>query len=153
MFLVFIFLPIFTCGGYFAVEKNAMIDVNKSCIVTIYDQGEEKTFHAGDQVYDQIVNCFQKIIEEAREMPAFGVSLHHETVDAMKSGIWIEFEFGDLQEHGEMFYEKLLFKIEPNLYGFNLIRFYDGKYDGRCYYFDLQDTSRIDDLFELVKNI
>ena len=34
-------------------------------------------------------------------------------------------------------FEKLLLKAEPEYRGFNLCRFFNGKYGGRCFYLDL----------------
>ena len=88
------------------------------------------------------------IFNNSREMPAFGVALHDDTIEAMKNGVWLELTFDKIYTHNEMVFEKLLIKVEENLTGFNIIRFYGGQYQGRCFYIDLvnYDTSKLYDM-------
>lgn len=83
----------------------------------------------------------ETLFADAYFTPAFGVALHHETVNQLKSGLWLEFRFNKQHVFNQMPYKKLLIKFEPDLYGFNIIRFNNGKYDGRCYYLNLKNNT------------
>ena len=41
----------------------------------------------------------------------------------------------------EMLFSKLLINVNKDWTGFNIIRYYNGCYDGRCYYVDLIDAN------------
>ena len=132
-------------------EEHQTIQVNNYVCVNIYKEGTKHTLLKNDS--DKVANALGGILKAAREMPAFGVALHDETLEAMQSGLWIEFEFGGINIHKGMCFEKLLLKLEKNIYGFNLMRFYDGKYDGRCFYFDIEDCKIMNCLYELIISI
>lgn len=111
---------------------------DKAECINIYTAGDIKTYLKGSEEYSGIVGRWEKMIDGAHDMPAFGVSLNDHTLEAMKSGRWIEFDFKKKLEHGGMPYEKLLVQVESVYTGFNLIRYNKkGGYDGRCFYFDL----------------
>ncbi|MBQ9790722.1 MAG: hypothetical protein IJW24_03930 [Clostridia bacterium] len=132
-------------------EKSHSLDVSTCVCVNVYQDGVKQTL---DKVAAfKVQNAFGQILSMSREMPAFGVALHDETLEAMQSGLWLEFEFDGAIVHNGMFFEKLLFKLEKNVYGFNIVRYFQGKYDGRCFYFDLENPELIDDLYEFIDNI
>lgn len=81
------------------------------------------------------INRLKEIFSDGHLMPAFGVSLHHLTVEEMKSGDWIKLNFNSEQQKNDLPFTALVFKLD-NVYGTNLIREYNGLYDGRCLYFD-----------------
>lgn len=117
-----------------ALEK--MADYAKS--VKVYNDGETEVYKVGEDKFNLICTEWNNMIFGAHEMPAFGVSLHRETVNAVQSGVWVEFSFGRELLSSGMPYEKLLVSVEPQNTGFNIIR-YTAKhgYDGRCFYYDL----------------
>ena len=117
-----------------ALEK--MTDYAKG--VTVYTDGETKFYKVGEDKFNAVCTEWNNMIFGAHEMPAYGVSLHHETVKAMQSGVWAEFDFDKELESGGMPYEKLLVNVQPEWTGFNIIR-YTAKhgYAGRCFYYDL----------------
>lgn len=135
-----------------AITVNYMSDIsnvfeNADCI-NVYTEGVVKAYKSGTDEFKGIIACWYEMIEGAYDMPAFGVSLHNETLDAMKSGRWIEFEFDNKQEHNGMSFEKLLIQVESAYKGFNLIRYNPEKgYYGRCFYFNLvdKDMSQLSD--------
>ena len=69
-------------------------------------------------------------------MPAFGVSLHNETLNEIKSNCWLQVNFNKEIVKNGLPFNALLFRLEETQ-GFNLIRLYDGKYEGRCLFLDL----------------
>lgn len=86
-----------------ALEK--MTDYAKS--VSVYNDGETTVYKVGEDKFDLICAEWNNMIFGAHEMPAYGVSLHHETVETVKSGVWAEFSFNKELESGGMPYEKL----------------------------------------------
>ena len=89
----------------------------------------------------------QDLFGEARVMPAFGVSIHEETVNAMQDGEWLKLNYNAEMDKEGLLFTSLLFRLEE-CQGFNLIRLYGERYDGRCIYLDLPQTT---DLKQLIK--
>ena len=106
--------------------------------VRYYVDGQTAEVSKGDSRFNEIISRFAKLLDGYREMPAFGVSLDNETVEAMKSGEWVELLFDDVYVHNGMPYERLLINVVDGSCGLNLIRYYDGLYEGRCFYVDLK---------------
>lgn len=107
------------------------------CVV-VYHHGETISSPKDDAVYNNLFETFKTMIKDSRSMPAFGVSLDHETRNAMKDGTWIEFVFDSTQSHNDMPFDALLINVVPDHTGFNIVRKYQNKYDGRCFYLDIQ---------------
>ncbi len=110
--------------------------------ITVIKEGNEKSYLIGSYEYKMVSDAFGNLTEGSRQMPALGVSLNNETLKAKKQGVWVEFDFGKVLECCGMPFEKLLFEVKEEYYGFNLIR-YTSKYgyDGRCFYLDLVDKN------------
>ncbi len=121
-----------------------------ACIV-VYDDGQKTTFNKGDQKYEEILGALKHITNGAYDMPAFGVSLDKETRKSLNSGFWIELVYESEQEHNGMPFSSLLIEINKDYSGFNLIRQVNGKYEGRCFYLQLQEN--MEQLFNTVENI
>ena len=85
-------------------------------------------------------------------MPAFGVALHNDTIEVMTKGIWVEFIFDNTKSHNEMLFDSLLINVVGEHSGFNIIRKYQGQYEGRCFYVDLIDNN-LSTLEEYIKSI
>ena len=107
------------------------------CVVA-YHNGETISALKNEDTYNTLFGVFNNMLKDARPMPAFGVSLDAETRDAMKNGTWIEFVFDSTQAHNDMPFDALLINVVPEHTGFNIVRKYQGKYDGRCFYVDIQ---------------
>lgn len=113
----------------------------KADSINVYTAGDVKTYKSGTNEFKGIISCWDEMLENAYDMPAFGVSLHADTLEAIKSGRWIEFEFSKKQEYNGMTFEKLLIQVESVYKGFNLIRYNpENGYSGRCFYFNLVDN-------------
>ena len=108
--------------------------------IVVYKQGNVEVLPKGDDKYQLVIDSLFEITENSHEMPAFGVSLDHETREALKTGIWIELEFVGVQEYNGMPFESLLIQVNNNYSGFNLIRRYNGKYEGRCFYLHIENN-------------
>ncbi|MBP3630291.1 MAG: hypothetical protein J6J23_02255 [Clostridia bacterium] len=109
--------------------------------VRYYADGQTAEISKGDSRFNEIISRFAKLLDGYREMPAFGVSLDNETVEAMKSGEWVEFVFQEVYVHNGMPYKRLLMNIQAGNSGFNLIRNYNEKYEGRCFYVELNEKT------------
>lgn len=118
------------------IELEKLTDYAQS--VSVYNSGKETVYPVGTPKFEEICASWNDMTLGARQMPAYGVSLHRETVKEMKKGVWAEFSFGRELSSDGMPFEKLLINVEPEWRGFNLVR-YTAKhgYDGRCFYFDL----------------
>lgn len=84
-------------------------------------------------------------LKRARVMPAFGVSLHSETQNALKKDMWLQINFNKKQEINGLPFDALLVKLEVAS-GVNLIRLYDGKYEGRCIYLEFDEIYNFKDI-------
>lgn len=117
--------------------------------ITIFKDGKEKTFPNTSSEFDDLLTKFMDMIYDSYEMPAFGVSIHEHTMQALQSGFWIKFNFKEQMKHNDMPFDALLVNIMPNDKGFNLIREVDGKYEGRCFYLNLENDMQ--SLYDLVE--
>lgn len=77
------------------------------------------------------------VVQDSHTMPALGVSIHTETLDAIRNGVWIKLQYNGTQYVDDMLFDELLIQVEQDYNGFNIIRGNRGIYDGRCYYLDL----------------
>ena len=112
--------------------------------ITVYNNGEAKEYSRGDE-FNLIINGWCDLLEGAREMPAFGVSLNEETLAARNSGVWVEYGFDKTLTHNGMSFSKLLVGVQPTYKGFNIVRYNaDGGYFGRCFYIDLVNRNMSD---------
>ena len=61
--------------------------------ITIYRDGENVVYGSGDGQFKNICAEWDDMLKDSVVMPAFGVSINSYTVNAMKSGVWVEFGF------------------------------------------------------------
>lgn len=121
--------------------------------LNVYNDGVKTSYSAGGAEYAKILSCWNEMISSAHEMPALGVSLNAYTVEEMKKGLWLEFDYKTLLECNGMPFEKLLVKVEKENYGFNLVRYTtENGYDGRCFYLDLFGKN-MGELYDLLLNL
>lgn len=122
-------------------------------IINVYDGGIKTAYSAGEDEYNKILVSWNEMIDGAHDMPAYGVSFDNLTREELKSGLWVEFDFGETMECNGMPFEKLLIKVEKDYYGFNLIRYNTNYgYDGRCFYLDLNGKN-MGNFYDLLLNL
>ena len=109
--------------------------------IIIYNDNNTTSYEPDNQEFKNITEELLRLGLNCREAPAFAVSLHNETISAMESGLWIEFNFGNTICHNELPFDSLLIQVVGEYTGFNIIRKYDNKYEGRCFYVDLLETN------------
>ena len=136
---------------FIVTELNDIIASSES--INVYDDGKMTTYSQNETPYNQIVEGWKDMTENAREMPAFSVSLNNETMQALKAGLWVEFVFDNEYTHSNMTFEKLLVKVENDFRGFNIMRYNaQAGYSGRCYYLDLVDKN-MSQLADILSNL
>ena len=118
--------------------------IRKAKAVIIYNEGCPYQFKIDTNEYKSIMGSWERMTENALQMPAFGVSIDEHTREELKKGMWIEFLFGEEHIVQEMPFEKLLIGCRKDFRGFNLVRYWDGKYFGRCFYLDLREKTMQD---------
>ena len=127
-------------------NENTLFDCLQS--VESFDFFKNSNIQKIDKNNFQFLELKRKIEQfflNSRLMPAFGVSLHKETQDALKSDEWLKINFNQTLVKNGLPFNALLFKLEETK-GFNLIRLFDGKYEGRCLFLDLDDTINLKDI-------
>ncbi len=140
LLFVILTMPIILCSEtvslpqYFP-QAESMKGYNNGSEIVITEEQE-----------DEIQKLLSEALLGSRDMPAYGVSLHNETLKAMQEGIWIEFKFAETTEFEGMPFDSLLIHLEKDTGGVNIIRQYEGLYDGRCFYLDLEHN--FNDLYD-----
>lgn len=86
-------------------------------------------------------NVINNMLSSSHTMPAFGVSIHTETLKSIKTGVWLKLQYSTTQQVDDMIFDELLIEVNPTFQGFNIIRGNKGIYEGRCYYIDLIDNT------------
>lgn len=90
---------------------------------------------------NQLNVVLNQMLQDSHTMPAFGVSIHTETLKAIKHGVWLKLQYNGTQSLDDMPFDELLIEINPEFSGFNIIRGNRGIYEGRCFYIDLDNTT------------
>ena len=118
------------------------------CDFIIFKDGHKLVLNNSDKEFELTKEKIKKIFQQARVMPAFGVSLDNETQNALKSGCWLQINFSHELEVNGLLFNALLFKLETTS-GFNLIRLHDGQYEGRCIYLDFDEILDLKQIFNI----
>lgn len=119
--------------------------------INVYREGRKTSYVAGSAPFGKIMASWNAMIENARPMPAYGVSLNGETEQALQRGVWVEFDFGFPRTCYDLPFEKLLVEVQKSFSGFNLIRYNTAcGYDGRCFYLDLAEHRNMGGLYDLL---
>lgn len=125
-------------GGVIVKEDCPVVDFfQKADSVMLWKNGNCTELPVGSSAYGAFFACLDEMLADARQMPAFGVSIDSFTRKEREEGFWVEFSFLGEEECEGMPFEGLLFSVKKENCGFNVIRLYHGKYEGRCFYVDL----------------
>ncbi|MGN1201597.1 MAG: hypothetical protein ACI4R8_05045 [Candidatus Caccovivens sp.] len=92
------------------------------------------------------------MFEKSRTMPAFGVVFDDMYREIVQDGHFISLKFPQIIEVNGLPFDELVFKVEPESQGFNLMRGMKGIFQGRCIYIDLQDIT-MNDLYQKIINL
>jgi len=117
--------------------------------MNVYQDGKMEHFRINELKFSTFIGKFVDIFRRARVMPAFGVSLHDDTMNALQYGEWIEINFDQELAINGLPFDSLLFRVEKTT-GVNLIRKYQDKYDGRAIYIDFDEEIDFTELFNFL---
>lgn len=93
-----------------------------------------------------------KLLVDCHVIPAFGVSIHQETIKVISKGVWLKLKYNNTQSVDDMSFDELLIEVDPEFMGFNIIRGNSGRYEGRCYYINLIQNN-MSKLYNYLKEI
>jgi len=99
----------------------------------------------------QLNDVLHNMLEDCRVVPALGVALHDETIQMMQEGVWLKLQYANTIWADGMNFDTLLININRDFNGFNIIRGNQGKYEGRCYYINLNNTMQ--SLYDFAVNL
>ncbi len=91
----------------------------------------------------------EKLFENSLTMPAYGVVRDQDYREEIKNGDYISLKFNQMMEVNELPFDELVFDVQSDFQGFNLMRGINGVFEGRCIYISLIDK----DMSELVNTI
>lgn len=97
---------------------------------------------------EQVVSLF----EGSHTMPAFGVVFNDMYQKDVKNGYFVSLKFDSPIQINNLPFDELVFKVDKDFHGFNLMRGEKGIFQGRCIYIDLQDKTMAN-LFEYIENL
>ena len=120
-------------------NENSLLDcvekIESFCLIT---NGEVTKIEQKSDDFFRMLEKIETLFSNSCLMPAFGVSLHNETLNELKSVGWLQINFlHEITKNGLPF-NSLLFQLEE-VQGLNLIRLYNDKYEGRCLYLNLDE--------------
>ena len=146
------FLSFILCfSENFQSQKNISDYFYICSSICIYNKGTQLFYTNDDINFKKLLFITNKLFKNSTQVPALGVSLDTETRKELKTGIWIEFIYNKTQSYNEMPFDSLLIKINQNCTGINIIRKYNNKYQGRCFYVNLNTDPT--EYFNIIKRI
>ena len=113
----------------------------------IFNAGKGKKIDETDIRFNRIFQNLENVFKNSFLLPAFGVSLHQETLNERENGVWLQINFKKVQTKNGLNFNSLLFKLEKTQ-GFNLIRLYENRYEGRCLFLDLDFEQDLNSIIE-----
>lgn len=117
----------------------------------VYENGNKKTLDKTSKEFALTLKNVENVFKTARVMPAFGVSLHEETLKEIRNDNWLQINFSKQMNKNDLLFNSLIFKLEKTN-GINLIRLYNGKYEGRCIFLDFDDEVDLNELINKLAN-
>ena len=121
--------------------------------IEVISDGVVKSFSRADARAKSILSAIASMNEGGWEMPGYGVSIDRLTREEMKNGMWLRLVYDERQTRNEMPFDSLLIRVKGEYCGYDLIREADGKYQGRVFYFNLNEGKNMQELFSLMQEI
>ena len=134
---------------YCTMYEYDLSDVINDCSSVEVYRGGVKELLSPDKA-DKVKRLIISMNDGGYEMPGYGVSIDSLTREEMKNGVWVRLVYPERTYRGEIPFESLLIKVERDYCGYNLIREYDGKYQGRVFYYNLKEGTTMQVLHELL---
>ena len=138
-------IPVFLCA-----QAGILPDVfGEAEVVKFYNNGQE--IFMSEESQEKFDELFIETISGSRQMPAFAVAIHKLTMEDFKEGYWVKFDYGKKMNASGMPFDQLLIHVQKDASGINVIRGNNGKFDGRCYYLDLEEN--LDKIYDFLVNV
>lgn len=90
---------------------------------------------------DGLLQEVQSLLEDSHTVPAFGVVFDDMYQQEIQTGNFVSIKFPQLYEINGLPFDQLVFKVEEDWQGFNIMRGVNGHFQGRCIYVDLIDKN------------
>lgn len=137
-----VLLVVFIIINFFTGADMEIKDYFKNAeTITININNESRKFKCDNEEFAYLISSIDILTKDSHEMPALGISLDSEIKEAMKNNVWIEFSYSTIQEHNEMPFDSLLIFVDKDSQGFNIFRGNNNKFEGRCFYINLNNSS------------
>lgn len=145
-FLYFLMIiPILLCSQITTLE---IFFEQKSDIIIYKDS---QIIELNIEQKQEFEDLFNNAFENAKQMPAYAVCLNEMVKEEIKHGYWVKFIYSETQIKNEMPFDELLIHIEQDSSGVNILRGNNGIFEGRCYYFDLENN--LNDVYEFINQL
>ena len=141
--ILFLMIFIFSIigGKSMVMYENIQDCFNKADKIHLIINNKEEWLDVNDEKYQKIIFYIERVLIDSHQMPALSVSLDSETREVMKKGIWLEFVFNKEGINNDLPFNALLIEVNKDHEGFNIIRKYNNKYEGRCFYINLANKN------------
>lgn len=94
----------------------------------------------------------QTLFEDSHTLPAFGVVTNDMYQEDVKNGYFVSMKFDCPIQINDLPFDELVFKVEKDFHGFNLLRGMNGIFQGRCIYIDLQERN-MEELYDYIESL
>ena len=145
LFYFFMIFPILFCSQISTIDTF----LSGSSEIVIYKDSQIVKLSTDEQT--EIKNLLIIAFGNAVQMPAYSVCIDEFVKEEINEGYWLKIIYNDTQIKDEMHYDELLIHIENNLKGVNILRGNDGKFEGRCYYFILENN--LNDVYQYIDTL
>lgn len=126
-------------------ENNLMDVLDYVESFEVLTDGKKEKIFQNDERFNVLISKLKDLFVNSRLMPAFGVSIHDETLIALEHDQWLQINLKQETKKNGLPFNSLLFKLEE-VQSFNLIRFHNQKYIGRCLCLDLDEEIDLNNL-------
>ena len=112
----------------------------------IIRKGKITKIEKNNPLFKLICENVENLFLSSRLEPAFGVSLHNETLKELECDDFLKIKFSKSLTINDLPFESLLIKLEDSAYGCNIIRENNSDYFGRCFYLFFNDMQNLQNL-------
>lgn len=92
------------------------------------------------------------LLENSHTVPAFGVVFDEMFKQEIENGMYISMRFPSVFEVNGLPFDELVFKVDSEYQGFNLMRGRKGVFQGRCLYVNLENKN-MQNIYDFVNGI
>ena len=90
---------------------------------------------------DNISNIITTLLENSYSTPSYVIANEDELLNAKEKGLWLEFEFEEVEKFKDFEFESLLITIKPKYNFLTLYRKTNGTYNGKCINLNLSNST------------